>query len=74
MFENVAFTLRVTGASSREIRRRVPLALGLVGLKRRLSKTERALRGRATEVCVARAIVNRPAVLLADEPTGNLDP
>lgn len=75
VFENVAFTLRVTGASSREIRRRVPLALGLVGLKEKAFKKPSELSGGEQQrVCVARAIVNRPAVLLADEPTGNLDP
>ena len=75
IFENVAFTLRVIGASTREIRKRVPLALNLVGLKEKAFKKPNELSGGEQQrVCVARAIVNRPAILLADEPTGNLDP
>jgi cell division transport system ATP-binding protein len=75
IFENVAFTLRVTGAPTREIRKRVPLALSLVGLKEKAFKKPNELSGGEQQrVCVARAIVNRPAILLADEPTGNLDP
>lgn len=75
VFENVAFSLRVTGVSPREIRKRVPLTLELVGLKDKAFKNPQELSGGEQQrVCVARAIVNRPAVLLADEPTGNLDP
>ena len=75
VFENIAFSLRVIGASQREIRRRVPLTLELVGLKDKAFKNPQELSGGEQQrVCVARAIVNRPAMLLADEPTGNLDP
>lgn len=75
VFENVAFTLRVTGASSKEIRKRVPLSLELVGLKdKQFKKPNELSGGEQQRVCVARAIVNRPAVVIADEPTGNLDP
>ena len=75
IFENVAFSLRVIGTSPREIRKRVPLTLELVGLKNKAFKRPHELSGGEQQrVCVARAIVNRPAMLLADEPTGNLDP
>jgi cell division transport system ATP-binding protein len=75
VYENVAFTLRVIGSPSKEIRKRVPHALELVGLKDKAYKNPDELSGGEQQrVCVARALVNRPAVLLADEPTGNLDP
>ena len=75
VFENVAFALRVTGVPAREINKRVPLTLELVGLKGKALKNPGELSGGEQQrVCVARAIVNRPAVVLADEPTGNLDP
>ncbi len=75
VFDNVAFALRVTGVSDREIRKRVPLSLEMVGLKNKaFKKPEELSGGEQQRVCVARAIVNRPAVVIADEPTGNLDP
>jgi len=75
VYENVAFTMRVTGTAAREIRKRVPLTLELVGLKDKLFKKPSELSGGEQQrVSLARAIVNRPAMVIADEPTGNLDP
>jgi len=75
IYENVAFSMRVTGTAAREIRKRVPLTLDLVGLKDKLFKKPSELSGGEQQrVCLARAIVNRPAMVIADEPTGNLDP
>ncbi|MEW5921945.1 MAG: cell division ATP-binding protein FtsE [Bacillota bacterium] len=75
VYENVAFSMRVTGVSVREIRKRVPLTLELVGLKDKVFKRPDELSGGEQQrVCLARAIINRPAMVIADEPTGNLDP
>lgn len=75
VFENVAFALRVIEASPREIRRRVPAALELVGLADKQSRYPHQLSGGEQQrVALARAIVNNPLLLIADEPTGNLDP
>ena len=75
IYENVAFSMRVIGTAAREIRKRVPLTLDLVGLKDKLFKKPSELSGGEQQrVCLARAIVNRPAMVIADEPTGNLDP
>ena len=75
VFENVAFSMHVTGVSAPEIRKRVPLTLELVGLKDKAFKRPDELSGGEQQrVCLARAIINRPAMVLADEPTGNLDP
>ena len=75
VWENVGFTLDVLGSSRREKYHKVPLALELVGLS---SKTEaypsELSAGEQQRVCIARSLVNMPPVLLADEPTGNLDP
>lgn len=74
-YENVAFALEVTQTTSREIRRRVPAALELVGLKHKFSAFPHELSGGEQQrISIARAIVNNPLILLADEPTGNLDP
>ncbi len=75
VYENVAFALQVTGAQRSQIRRHTMQALELVGmLKRSSSFPEELSGGEKQRVCIARAIVNNPPLLLADEPTGNLDP
>lgn len=75
VYENVAFALEVTGAPGREIRRRVPEALRLVGLEEKMCAFPAQLSGGEQQrVGIARAIVNSPTLLVADEPTGNLDP
>ncbi len=75
VYENVAFALEVTGARPEEIRTRVPHVLGLVGLEHKAKEHSDDLSGGERQrVSLARAIVNRPKILLADEPTGNLDP
>lgn len=75
IYENVAFAMRVVEASPREIRRRVPMVLSLVGLSHKYKMFPNELSGGEQQrVSLARAIVNNPSVLIADEPTGNLDP
>lgn len=75
VFENVAFALEVIEATKREIQRQVPAVLDLVGLKNKANVFPAELSGGEQQrVSLARAIVNRPHLLLADEPTGNLDP
>ncbi len=74
-YDNVAFAMVVTGASRRDIRKRVPHVLGLVGLHDKAKTRVCDLSGGELQrVGLARAIVNRPAMIIADEPTGNLDP
>jgi cell division transport system ATP-binding protein len=74
-YENVAFALRVIQASAKEIRRKVPTALALVGLSNKFKSFPHELSGGEQQrISLARAIVNNPALLIADEPTGNLDP
>lgn len=73
-FENVALALEVCGRPSREIRRRVDEALRVVGIwQRRNSYPKQLSGGEAQRVAMARAVVNEPLLLIADEPTGNLD-
>lgn len=75
VYENVAFAMEIIGASPREIRRRVPAVLGMVDLSRKASSYPDQLSGGEQQrVSIARSIVNNPPVLIADEPTGNLDP
>ena len=75
VYENVAFAMRVTGARESEIRKRVPYVLELVGLQDRESRLPRELSGGEQQrVSIARALVNNPSTVIADEPTGNLDP
>ena len=75
VYDNVAFAMRVVGASARDIRRRVPYVLELVGLEGREKRLPHELSGGEQQrVAIARALVNSPRMLVADEPTGNLDP
>lgn len=75
VYDNVAFAMQVIGANPRDIRRQVPNVLSLVGLGGRMRALPSQLSGGEQQrVSIARALVNSPAVLIADEPTGNLDP
>lgn len=75
VFENIAFVLRVTGAKSKEIKERVNNVLDLVGLRNKAKELPSKLSGGEQQrVAIARALVNQPLLLIADEPTGNLDP
>ncbi len=73
--ENVAFAMEVVGAKKSEIRKRVPQVLAMVGLQnKRKAYPNQLSGGEQQRVALARAIINKPQYLLADEPTGNLDP
>jgi len=75
VYENVAFAMQIVEASSREIRRNVPAVLSMVGLQKKAKAFPNQLSGGEQQrTALARAIVNKPALLIADEPTGNLDP
>ncbi len=75
VYENVAFAQHVIGVPNRKIKERVPKVLRMVGLAEKYKNLPRQLSGGEQQrVAIARAIVNEPKILLADEPTGNLDP
>ena len=75
VYENVAFAMRAIGAREREIRARVPYILELVGLENKSRRHPNELSGGEQQrLAIARALVNNPSTIIADEPTGNLDP
>lgn len=75
VYDNVAFAMRVIGAKEKDIRKRVPYILQLVGLSQKARSMPNELSGGEQQrVAIARALVNNPSVIIADEPTGNLDP
>ena len=75
VYDNVAFAMRVVGAREREIRERVPYVLDLVGLSSKEHRHPGELSGGEQQrLAIARALVNNPSTIIADEPTGNLDP
>lgn len=75
IYENVAFAMRAVGASPRAIKKRVPYVLKLVGLEEKADRYPTQISGGEQQrVAIARALVNNPSMIIADEPTGNLDP
>ena len=75
VYENVAFAMRAIGAREKEIRARVPYILELVGLENKSRRHPNELSGGEQQrLAIARALVNNPSTIIADEPTGNLDP
>ena len=75
VYENLSFVMRAIGASNRELRRRIPYVLQLVGLEQKADRYPGQLSGGEQQrVAIARALVNNPSMIIADEPTGNLDP
>ena len=75
VYENVAFAMRVVGAKEKEIKERVPYVLELVGLESKMSRHPNEMSGGEQQrLAIARALVNNPSTIIADEPTGNLDP
>ena len=75
VYDNVAFAMRVVGANAKQIRERVPYVLDLVGLETKARRHPGELSGGEQQrLAIARALVNNPSTIIADEPTGNLDP
>ena len=75
VYENVAFAMRVIGAREKDIKERVPYVLELVGLESKASRHPGEMSGGEQQrLAIARALVNNPSTIIADEPTGNLDP
>lgn len=75
VFDNVAFSLRVTDTSNKFIRNRVPYILNLMGLEHKAKRLPHEISGGEQQrVALARALVNDPPIIIADEPTGNIDP
>lgn len=75
VYENVAFAMRVVGARESEIKERVPYVLELVGLESKMNRHPNEMSGGEQQrLAIARALVNNPSTIIADEPTGNLDP
>jgi cell division transport system ATP-binding protein len=75
VYENVAFAMRIVGASPKQIKERVNYVLDLVGLLHKARRKPKELSGGEQQrVAIARALVNNPGIIIADEPTGNLDP
>lgn len=75
VFDNVAFAMRIVGAKEKDIKKQVPIFLNMVGLKHKAKSYPNELSGGEKQrVGLARALVNRPSMIIADEPTGNIDP